>query len=68
MNPNPGVTIRQVDEKEKEGNPESVQVAQSKSSKMEVLLQALRQLTFEVTSLKQTQKVTATKPKEKGPC
>ena len=27
MNPNPGVTIRQVDEEEKEGNSESVQVA-----------------------------------------
>ena len=50
---NPGVTVRQIEE---ERTPEAVQVAQSKPTEMEVLLQALRQLTSEVASLRQTQK------------
>ena len=53
---------------EEKGHCESGQVAQSKPSEMEVLLQALRQLISEVASLKQTQKATATKQKKKGPC
>ena len=65
-NLNLGVTIRQVEEEE--GNLESVQVAQSTPSEIEVLIQALRQITSEVASLEQTQKLTATKPKKKGPC
>ena len=65
-NSNLGVTIRQIEEGE--GNPEAVQVAQSKPTEMEVLLQALRQLTSEVASFKQTQKTNASKPKKKGPC
>ena len=65
-NLNLGVTIRQVEEEE--GNLESVQVAQSTPSEIEILIQALRQITSEVASLEQTQKLTATKPKKKGPC
>ena len=52
-NSNPGLTVRQIEE---ERTPEAVQVAQSKPTEMEVLLQALHQLTSEVASLKQTQK------------
>ena len=65
-NSNPGVTIRQIDEEK--GNPKAVQVAQSKPTEMEVLLQALRQLTSKIASLKQTQKTNAPKPNKKGPC
>ena len=35
---------------------------------MEILFQALRQLTSEVASLKQAQKTNASKPQKKGPC
>lgn len=62
---NPGMAIRQVEEGT---DPDSIQVAQSKPSEMEVLLQALRQLTAEVASLKQHQKATTAQPKKKGPC
>ena len=65
-NSNSGVTIQQIEEKE--GNPEAVQVAQSKPTEMVVLLQALRQLTSEIASLEQTQKTNASKLKKKGPC
>ena len=65
-NSSPGVTIRQVEEEE--GHPETVQVTQSKPTEMETLLQALRQLTSEVASLKQAQRTSASKPKRKGPC
>ena len=65
-NSNPRVTIRQIDKEE--GNPKAVQVAQSKPTEMEVLLQALRQLTSKIASLKQTQKTNAPKPNKKGPC
>ena len=65
-NTNSGITIWKGEEEEV--NHESVQVAQSKPSKMEVLLQALRQLTSEVESLKHTQKATATKPKKNCLC
>lgn len=54
--------------KEGEDEPEQVQVASSKLSKIEVLLQVLRQLTSEVANLKQTQKVTATKLMKKVMC
>ena len=65
-NSNPGVTIQRIEEKDK--NPEAVQVAQTKPTEMEVLLQALRQLPSEVANLKQTQKANAPKPNKTGPC
>ena len=43
-------------------------MAQSKPTEMEVLLQALRQLTCNVASLKQTKEASASKPKKKGAC
>ena len=65
-NSSPGVTVRQIDEEE--GHPETAQVAQAKPTEMETLMQALRQLTSEVASLKQAQKTSAAKSKKKGPC
>ena len=43
-------------------------MAQAKPTEMETLMQALRQLTSEVASLKQAQKTNASKSKKKGPC
>ena len=59
---NPGMAIRQIED------PYSIQVTQSKPAEMEVLLEALHQLTAEVSSLKQHQKTTTAQPKNKGLC
>ena len=59
-----GANVRQVDENEL---PDQVQAAQAKPSEMELLLQALRQLTTEVEGLKKTHK-TSTDRKKKGVC
>ena len=58
-----GANVRQIDEDEA---IDQVRAAQTKPSEMELLLQALRQLTTEVEGLKKTQK--ATTDKKKGVC